>query len=214
MRDRIVRAAVDTLKTEGFAGTSARAIAARGGFSQAAIFYHFGTVPELLLAALDRTSQERMERYRAALDGVSDPAGLLEVARTIFEEDLAQGHITVLAEMISAASTLHWLGPRIVERIEPWIAFAREGLERGSGGSPFSGFVPLGDAAFAAVAFYLGVEMLCHLQGDASRAEALFDAAGRLLAVFGPLLGGGPGPGGAPGPDDGDGDRGGRPVGP
>jgi AcrR family transcriptional regulator len=190
MRDRIVQAAVDTLKAEGFAGTSARAIATRGEFSQAAIFYHFRSVPELLLAALDRTSDQRMTRYRAELERVSDPSELLEVAHRIFEEDLEQGHITVLAEMISAAATLHWLGPAIVQRIEPWTTFARQALERGSGGSPVTAVVPAEDAAFAVVAFYLGVEMLSHLEGSAARAEGLFEAAGRLLALCGPLMAG------------------------
>ena len=45
---RIVEAAIETLKTEGFAGASARAIARTGGFNQALVFYHFGSVNELL----------------------------------------------------------------------------------------------------------------------------------------------------------------------
>jgi AcrR family transcriptional regulator len=49
----IVEAAVETLKTAGFHGSSAREIARTGGFNQALIFYHFGTVRQLLLAALD-----------------------------------------------------------------------------------------------------------------------------------------------------------------
>jgi len=47
----LVAAAIETLKTEGFAGASARAIAARAGCNQALIFYHFGSVVTLLLAA-------------------------------------------------------------------------------------------------------------------------------------------------------------------
>ena len=41
---RIVAAAIETLKTDGFAGASARAIAKAGGFNQALVFYHFGSV--------------------------------------------------------------------------------------------------------------------------------------------------------------------------
>src|SRR5947208_16019504 len=53
-RKRIVMAAVETLKQEGFAGTSARAVARTGGFNQALVFYHFGSMTELLLAASTR----------------------------------------------------------------------------------------------------------------------------------------------------------------
>src|SRR5438093_1369574 len=51
-RAALVAAALETLKTEGFRGTTARAIAGRAGVNQALVFYHFGGVDELLLAAL------------------------------------------------------------------------------------------------------------------------------------------------------------------
>lgn len=50
-RERIVEAALRTLKPDGIVGTSARSIAGSGGFNQALIFYHFGSVREALLAA-------------------------------------------------------------------------------------------------------------------------------------------------------------------
>ncbi|MEA2933018.1 MAG: hypothetical protein QOI56_1803, partial [Actinomycetota bacterium] len=39
-KGRIVEAALQTLKEKGFTATSARAIAATGGFNQALVFYH------------------------------------------------------------------------------------------------------------------------------------------------------------------------------
>ena len=41
-----------------------------------------------------------------------------------------------------------------------------------------------GDAAYAVVALYLGLEMLSHLDGDSTHALALFDQASRLAALF------------------------------
>src|SRR3990172_5979389 len=66
-RDRIVSAAIETVRTEGFANTTARAIAAHGGFNQALIFYHFGSVDELLDEAFGRLSEQQVEGYRAAV---------------------------------------------------------------------------------------------------------------------------------------------------
>lgn len=57
-RQRIVDATLETLRNEGFAGATSRAIARAGDFNQALIFYHFGTLDGLLLAALDKTSEE------------------------------------------------------------------------------------------------------------------------------------------------------------
>jgi AcrR family transcriptional regulator len=189
-RRRIVEAALETLKEGGFAGASARAIARRGGFNQALIFYHFGSVDEALLAALDETSGRRMERYRAALEGVGSLPDLLAVAAEIYREDLAAGHITVLAEMIAGASAHPDLGPRIVERIEPWVAFTEEAIGRVLNGSPLAAFIPVRDVAFAIVALYLGLELLTHLQGDGSRTESLLALARSAAPMAAGLLAG------------------------
>ena len=84
-RQVLVEAAVETLKTEGFAGSSARSIARRAGCNQGLVFYHFGSVVNLLLAALDAVRAERLERYTAAVDAVGSPAELVDVAASIFE---------------------------------------------------------------------------------------------------------------------------------
>ena len=67
-RAALVAAAIATLRDSGFAAASARRIAAEAGCNQALIFYHFGSVTELLLAALDAVSERRMAAYRGVLD--------------------------------------------------------------------------------------------------------------------------------------------------
>jgi AcrR family transcriptional regulator len=188
-RDRMVAAAVETLKREGFGGSTARAIAQTGGFNQALIFYHFGTLHQLLLAALDRTSTERMERYRSMASEARDFPGLLRVAAEVYGEDLRSGHIKVLAEMIAGASSEPELGPEIVRRVEPWIEFATSESSRVLEGSSVEGAVPAEDVAYAVVALYLGIELLAHLEGDTARADRLFALAQNLAAVLGPALG-------------------------
>ena len=73
-RAKLIEAAIETLKAEGFAGSSARAIAERAGVNQGLIFYHFDSVANLLLAALDSVSARRMEHYGAAIDRVGSPS--------------------------------------------------------------------------------------------------------------------------------------------
>jgi AcrR family transcriptional regulator len=182
-KDRIVRATIEVLKAHGYAGASARTIAAEGGFNQALIFYHFGSVRDALLAALDRTSEERMLAYRAAASGAGDLPALVAVATEIYHEDLASGHIKVLAELIAGASTDPELGPEIVTRVAPWIDFAREEIERVAGGSPLGQLVPPEDAAYALVAQFLGLELLTHLDGSSERAERLFRLASGLATM-------------------------------
>src|SRR5438270_2850642 len=102
-RDRILDAAFETLRSEGFAQTSARAIARRGGFNQALIFYHFGTLDALLLAALERTSTERLELYRDAIRSASTVDELLAVAARAYEADRSSGHMYVVAQMVAGS---------------------------------------------------------------------------------------------------------------
>lgn len=187
-RERIVDAALETLKREGFGGASAREIARTGGVNQALVFYHFGNVNQLLLAALDRTSELRMERYRTMLDDAKDLPALLAAAAAMYREDLDAGHIKVMAEMIAGASSEPDLGPEIVRRIEPWIAFARRAIERVSATIPLGNLVPAEDAAYAVVALYLGIELLTNLDGDRSRSDRLVATAQRLVAMFAPMI--------------------------
>jgi AcrR family transcriptional regulator len=182
-RNRIVEAAIETLKREGYAGSSARAIAATGDFNQALIFYHFGSVRDLLIAALDRTSAARMATYRAAAEDAGDLVELTRVAGRIYREDLASGHVKVMVELIAGASTDPGLAPEIVARMQPWIEFAREEAERIGAGSPLAALAPPQDAAYAIVALFLGLELLSHLEGDTARPERLFELANGLAAM-------------------------------
>lgn len=187
-RQRIVEAAVETIKDRGFAATSARAIAATGGFNQALVFYHFGSMNDLLVAALDRTSEVRMARYRAAIDAVDTLPELLAVAGEAYQEDLAGGHIKVLAEMIAGASAMPELGPAIAGRMQPWITFTEEAVTRVIAGSTLAPLVPSRDLAFAIVSLYLGAAMLTHLSDDPAPAESLFRTGTTVGNLLGTLL--------------------------
>ena len=190
-KGRIVEAALQTLKEKGFTATSARAIAASGGFNQALVFYHFGSVNDLLLAALDRTSEQRMVRYRAAVDAVHTLPDLLRVASEMYKEDLAGDHVAVLAELIAGSSSAPELGPEITARIEPWVRLIEEAVDRVVAESALPGDVlPSRDLAFGIVALYVGVALMSRLGDDRSGAESLFASGTRLAPLFGSLMGG------------------------
>ena len=180
---QIIEAALATLRTEGHAGASARAIAREGGFNQALIFYHFGTVKNLLLAALDLVSERRASAYATAFREATTASDLARVVRTIYDQDLEHGYVKVLAEMVAAGMTDPELGGAVAARIEPWTAMVRDKLEELLADSPLAALASADDLAFALVALYFGVDMLGHLEGDRARAESLLDLAGRLSAL-------------------------------
>lgn len=183
-RRQLVDAAIATLTSEGYSGASARAIAKRAGLTQGLIFYHFGSVANLLLAALDAVSEERLHRYGADVSGARSPSQLVDAAEGIFRNDLDAGYITVLVEMIAGASSTPGLGPEVSARIQPWREFAQATIEESLGESPVASVLPAKDVAHAVVALYLGLEMLSHLDGDSGPALALFAHAKQIASLI------------------------------
>jgi len=183
-RQVLVVAATSALRDVGFAGASAREIARRAGCNQSQVFYHFGSVVELLLAALDEVSASRMAAYRSVLDQATTLTGLVESAQTILTEDLDSGYVTVLVEMISGAQSVPGLGDQVAQRLVPWKAFAEEAVKRALGAAPLGPLVPAGEAAHAIVAGLLGLELLANLDGDRTQAIALFGRARMLVGLL------------------------------
>ncbi len=185
---QIVEAALETLKSKGFAGCSAREIARAGSFNQALIFYHFGSVHKLLLAALDLVSARRMRAYAPALEHARTVSELAALAREIYAEDLQNGYVTVLGEMVAGGITNAALGSDVAARLQPWIAMIEHKVGTLVAGSPLESVVPAREMAFAIVALYLGIDMLSQLDGDHTRAEALLDLGIRYAPLAEALL--------------------------
>lgn len=189
-RATLIAAAIATLRESGFAAASARRIAARADCNQALIFYHFGSVPDLLVAALEDVSARRMAAYRELLDHGGTLGELIDGARLVFEADLDAGHVTVLVEMISGAQSVPGLGERVSACLAPWRSFAESAVRDVLASSPLGSLLPPGEVAHAVVAGILGLEMLASLDGDRASALALFDrarAVGDLLDRIRPL---------------------------
>jgi AcrR family transcriptional regulator len=183
-RRLILEAALETLKANGFTGATSRAVARAGGFNQALIFYHFGSLDGLLLAALDHTSEERLERYRAVIAEATSVDELVAAVARLYAEDRERGHMTVVAQMVAGSAARPELKPALVERMDPWIALCENALEKGFAWLGLPELVPRRDLAYSFVTFYLGVNLMTQLDEDRARTDALFE---RLEAVA-PLL--------------------------
>ena len=180
-RQALIVAATSSLRDVGFAHASAREIARRAGCNQSQVFYHFGSVVELLLAALDDVSASRMAAYRSILEQATTLTGLVESAQTILTEDLDSGDVRVLVEMITGAQSVPGLGDQVAQRLVPWNAFAEEAVQRALSVVPLGSLVSAPEVAHVLVAGLLGLELLANLDGDRTQAISLFGRA-RMLA--------------------------------
>jgi AcrR family transcriptional regulator len=188
-RSRIIEAALTTLREEGIAGASARAIARAGGFNQALIFYHFGSVHELLLAAVDVLSARRVERYTKRIEGITTLRELVAVATELHHEDSLDGHITVLSQMLAGATTSPELKAPLRERFEPWVGLVDQAIRRVIEKTAFASVVPVDDLAFAVTGLFMGLELMTGLEDDSSRADRLFASIGMLAGLLETFMG-------------------------
>jgi AcrR family transcriptional regulator len=188
-RQRIIEAAFETLAASGIAGTSARAIARRGGFNQALIFYHFGSVEGLLLAAALQNSELRAALYAERFSEVSTLEDLVSVAREVHAQEQAAGSAIVLAQLLAGTSSSPELARGVAAGMQPWISLVQDTLGRVLRPLGLAGVVPTRDVAFAIVSMFVGMELLSGLETDADvdSAEAFLDTAAMLAAPFASL---------------------------
>jgi AcrR family transcriptional regulator len=183
-RDRVLEAALSCLVRHGHGGTTARAIAQVGGFAPGVIYYHFADLDDLLVAALERTSGDRIDRYRAELSGLDRAVPVIARLRELYDEDSGTGHIAVVQELYAGARPGTRLAAQLALETRKWEDLAEELLTVLLRGKPLASVVRVRVLAGAAVAFYLGMETLTHLDGDRSRPETLFAQGARLAALF------------------------------
>jgi AcrR family transcriptional regulator len=182
-RARIVEATIETLRNEGIVGASARAIARTGDFNQALIYYHFGSLNEVLVAAIAKMGADRKARYQDVLADVTTLPELAQLAAVLHKEDTESGNITVLTQILAGAAHDPELGPRVFEQFEPWTAMVDESIRKVLKDSPFQDALPVEDLALAVSATFLGIELLTHLDPNPDREDALFRSIG-LIAVL------------------------------
>jgi len=151
-RERILDAALETLKADGFAGATARGIARTGGFNQALVFYHFGSVDEVLLRAVDRMGERRLATYRERLAEAGDLSALLAVARDVLGEDVQHGAMTILSQLVAAAHGRPDFGRRLAASFDPWIDLVDQAVQRVLADTGLEGVLRSRDVALALTA--------------------------------------------------------------
>ena len=133
-RSRLLEGALETLRAHGIAGASARSIAATAGVNQALVFYHFGTVDELLTAAVRHGAQQQVSVYRDRFASITSLRELLDLGRSLRADERAAGNLAVLAQMLAGAQT----DPRLRPATHRPSPAAVAGRSRGSVCAPAS----------------------------------------------------------------------------
>ncbi|MET8225418.1 TetR/AcrR family transcriptional regulator [Streptomyces sp. NPDC004082] len=158
-RAKLLEGALRTLTEQGIAKTSARTIAATAGVNQALVFYHFGTVDELLAAACRYGAEQRVARHRERLAGISSLSELLAFGREMHVEERAGGHVAVLGQLLAGAQTHPRIAPATAAGLDLWITEIEQVLTRVLAGTPFGEFTDPAGLARAVAASFVGIEL-------------------------------------------------------
>jgi AcrR family transcriptional regulator len=183
-RRSLLDAALITLRTQGYAGATARAIAGAAGCNQASIYYHFGGVTELLLAALADSNTRRMDRYRELVTPLTTIGEVFATWQRLHTEDVDLGHIAALTELVGAIGAEPALRDGVNAVMGQWRSFIESTIERVTTGTPLASLLPRDDIASVILAVFLGVELLNKLDGDDERVGRLFAIAGAISSVL------------------------------
>ncbi|MEV6179810.1 TetR/AcrR family transcriptional regulator [Streptomyces sp. NPDC052015] len=177
-KTKLLEGALRTLTEQGIAKTSARTVAATAGVNQALVFYHFGSVDELLAAACRYGAERTVARYRARFDTVTSLSELLALGREIHEQERTGGHVMLLGQLLAGAQTHEALGPATAAGLDLWIAEIQQVLDRVLTGTPFGEFTDPAGLARAIAASFVGIELYEGVDG--AGAAAALDALAQL----------------------------------
>ncbi|GAA5180334.1 TetR family transcriptional regulator [Rugosimonospora acidiphila] len=158
-RDRLIDGALRVLAEQGLTGASARAIANTAGVNQSLIFYHFGSVDELLTQACRRATEQRVALYRARFAAVTTFAQLLAIGRQLHATERAEGNVTVLAQLLAGAQTDPRLAPAVAEGLNLWFGEIEAVLHRLTVAMPMADLFDVPGLARAVASAFIGLEL-------------------------------------------------------
>lgn len=184
-RTKLLAGALTTLVEQGIANTSARTVAAAAGVNQALVFYHFGSVDELLAAACRHGAEQRVALYRERLERVGTLGELVELARELHAAEREGGHVAVLGQLLAGAQTQPRLAPATAAGLALWTDEIEKVLGRVLAGTPLTEFVDVSGLAKTVSAAFIGLELFEGV--DPAGAEQALATLGQFAGIVAAL---------------------------
>jgi AcrR family transcriptional regulator len=160
LRARLIDAAIQVLARDGFAHTSARAIALEAGTVNGSIFYYFGSMDGLLAATASVLADRGIERIRQGLGGDDAHREWPDRLRTVLRAEAEGVDGRAVMELFVGARTSPALAAEVRGAIDRAIEYATTEMQLVVGDSPITQLVPVPLIAELAAAAFLGIEVL------------------------------------------------------
>lgn len=182
-RTAILDATVAVLAEGGFSATSARAVAERAGIAPGGVFYHFGSMDDLLGVVFGQCLDRRLERLGRVLDVPA--ADLPLVLREVVTAEFAHPESRALLELVVGAASSPVLADQVRAGIERSFAFTRQVVDRLVEGSPLAAILPLDLVAQVAASAFFGLAVV-DLVGADIDVDGMTALVGALTRLGGP----------------------------
>jgi AcrR family transcriptional regulator len=115
-RARLLDATIESLISDGYAGTTIRHVAERAGVSQGAQSHHFPHRVDLVASAFEHLAEQRIDRYAERLRSLTGDRGArLRALLDLLWEDFSSPLFTVAAKLWVASAD----DPELRERLIP-----------------------------------------------------------------------------------------------
>jgi AcrR family transcriptional regulator len=190
-KSRLIAATLKAIREVGFAGVSARVVASYADINQALIFYHFGSMEELVAETCRQSTAERVSLWTTELEQVDDLPSLVALARRLHEVEAREGNVAVLAQALAASHSDARLAGVVGEALQLWLHPLHDTAACILAGSVLQGVLAPGDIARTAAAAFVGVELFDGVvPDDGTDAFAMLEriaALGALVLEAGPI---------------------------
>lgn len=180
-KQKLLDGTLQTLRDKGIAGISARTIAATTGVNQGLIFYHFGSVDQLIIEACRTSTAERIKPYRERFAQATSLRELLAIGREMHIAEQAAGNVTVLAQVLAGAQQSKSFAEAGRDALQLWIDEIEIVLDRLLKKSPIEVAVDKPGLARGVAAAFIGIELYDGV--DPAGAEAALSALEQLSVL-------------------------------
>lgn len=176
-KDKLIQATLACLREDGFAAMSARIIATRAAVNQALIFYHFGSMPELVDAANTVAVQEATDHYRASFANATSLRELLSVGRVLQDDQAARGNVAIMAQLMAAGQNDPDYAAIAARSFDAWAGEVEVAVRRIIAGGVLADLADPSELARMICASFIGVTLYDGItpNGAADRFAALDD---------------------------------------
>ncbi len=191
-QQQLMKAALDVITEKGIDGATARAIADSAGVNQSLVFYYFGSVTGLIIAAVSDMSARRFTLYKEQLADVENMADASIKLYEVFVEDRKTCSFMILSQFVAAAQNDEDIAQAVEKVFDPWIELTHHSLVRILGNANLPNDLTYDDVAMGLMSLFMGVQYMSSIPAYETKMEELvgkIPTMGPLFALLPMLMG-------------------------